>query len=197
VRDAVARSGGLVADERVREGGATLTLQVPAESLDGVLAELAAVGAVAERTVEARDVTEQIVDMEGRLATQQASVARVRALLDRATTIGEIVQIESELTAREAELESIQRRLAALQARVAMSTVRVELRGVAPAAPAGFLDGLASGWSAFLAVGRGLLLAVGAALPFLVLAGIGFGAFVIVRRRLRARRAGAAAGEAG
>ncbi len=150
---------------------------------------------VAERTLGAKDVTEQVVDLEGRLATQQASVARVRALLDRANTIGEIVQIESELTAREAELESVQRRLTVLQNRVAMSSVRVELRGTGAVAEDGFLDGLAGGWNAFLVVGRGLLIAVGAALPFLVVAGLVAGAVVLVRRRMRARRAGAATGE--
>lgn len=188
-RDLVARFGGVVANETVRDGVADLTIRVPADQLDRVLAGLAGLGAVAERSVEAEDVTERVVDLETRLATQRASVARVRALLERATTISEVVEIESELTRREAELESLQARAAALSSAVAMSTVRVEIRPLGgPGGGGGFLDGLAGGWDAFLISARALLMAAGAALPFLVLAALGGAIVVAVRRRLRLRK---------
>lgn len=46
----------------------------------------------------AADVTEQLVDVESRIATQRASVERIRALLARAASVSEITSVESELT---------------------------------------------------------------------------------------------------
>ena len=68
---------------------------------------LAQLGDEQTRSVQTQDVTESLVDVESRLVTQQASVDRVRALLAKANTIGEVVSIESELTKREADLDSL------------------------------------------------------------------------------------------
>jgi hypothetical protein len=56
------------------------------------------------RSVAADDVTDQVADLDGRLASQRAGVVRIRALLDKATSVGDVVLIESELTQREADL---------------------------------------------------------------------------------------------
>ena len=61
--------------------------QVRRSALD----ELAKLGTEESRAVQTEDVTEQLVDLDARLATQRASVDRVRALLARASTIGEVV----------------------------------------------------------------------------------------------------------
>jgi hypothetical protein len=177
---------------------ATFTLKIPATRLDEVIGQLAGAGRVTERSEQADDVTDQVADLDGRLAAQRASVTRVRALLDKAATVGDIVMIESELTQREAALESLQKRLAAVTGRVAMSTLTVQLTP-APApedrAGTGFLGGLASGWKAFLAAADGLLTAFGVALPFLVLLALLAGAWLAARRLVRGRRTSSPAAE--
>ncbi|MBA2310710.1 MAG: DUF4349 domain-containing protein [Pseudonocardiales bacterium] len=191
VRLAATGAGGFVSDERSRSEDATLTVKVPAERLDQAVERIAVVGKVTTRSQQAEDVTEKVVDLEGRLATQRASVARVRALLERAASVGEIVEIESELTRREADLESLQRRLNAVTAQVALSTVTVELRGIGSAPPAapdeGFLAGLTNGWEALLTFGRWVGTVFGAVLPFApLLLAIGWAAWLL--RRFRRRR---------
>jgi hypothetical protein len=135
VRTAVAAAGGAVAEEQVDSTGAWLVVRVPAEGLDRLIDDLAATGTVLARSGRTEDATEQVVDLDARVATQQASVTRVRALLAQATSIGDIVSVEAELARREADLDSLQRRLATLKDQVALSTLTVELRTAPAPAP--------------------------------------------------------------
>jgi hypothetical protein len=197
VGDAAASVGGYVASESSVDKSSTFTLRVPSTRLDEVMGRLAAAGTVTERYGQAEDVTDQMVDLQSRLATQQASVSRMRALLARANTVGEVVSVESELTAREADLESMQRRLASVSGRVELSTLTVALAPAPAAIPkpgdGGFMAGLAAGWRAFVAAAAGVLTALGAALPFLVLIAVVAGVGLLGRRGLRRQRAATAA----
>lgn len=195
VRTAVAAAAGVVAEEQVDSTGAWLVVRVPAAGLDRLLDDLAATGVVLGRSARAEDATEQVVDLDSRVATQQASVTRVRTLLAQATSIGDIVAVESELARREADLDSLQRRVATLKDRVVLSTLTVELRSApapAPVNPApGFGAGLGAGWAGLKVIGSGLATAAGFLLPFLPLLAIAGGVvWVVRRRRARVRRGG-------
>lgn len=170
----VRTAGGQVeADDRARDGGpqrAVLRLRVPPAAFDTTVDRLGALGQERSRRLGSEDVTEQVVDLDSRLATQRAGVARVRALLDRAKDLGEVVQVEAELTRRTADLESLEARLAALTAQVDLATLSVRLTGREAMAggggPLGFGDGLRGGWDALRRVGRGAGVAAGALLPW-------------------------------
>jgi hypothetical protein len=191
VRTATAAAGGLVAQEQADPSGSWLVVRVPSAGLDRLVDDLAGLGTVLARSAHAEDATAQVVDLDGRVASQRASVTRVRALLAQATSIGDVVAVESELARREADLESLERRLAALRDRVALSTLTVELRGVAAppptAAPPGFGAGLGAGWAGLRAVGAALATAAGFLLPFLPLLAVAGGVLWVVRRRRRRR----------
>ncbi|MGV1009087.1 MAG: DUF4349 domain-containing protein [Dermatophilaceae bacterium] len=166
----------------------TITLDVPADRLDAALGQLSAVGRVAQRTSNARDVTSTYVDTESRIVTKKASVERVRALMTQASGLSQVVELEGQLAQREAELESMQATFASLQRRVAMATVTVTLStDPDPGGEAsGFLAGLRTGWQAFLGSLVFLLTALGAALPFLAAVAIlGLPALRWWRRRER------------
>ncbi|HEY4457841.1 MAG TPA: DUF4349 domain-containing protein [Pseudonocardiaceae bacterium] len=189
-------AGGYLSGENVNDDSATVTLSVPQTQLDGVLAAVGKLGKVASQQEQSQDVTDQLVDVSSRIATQQASVDRVRQLLAQATSISDIVQIEDELTKREADLESMEHQQDELTCQVAMSTVNLQLSKTAPPPPAvkaagpapGFGSGIAGGWHALGETVRVVLLVLGAALPFLL--GIGIPALVIwwfVRRRRTAK----------
>ncbi len=201
VRTSAAAAGGFVTEEQSGDTGSWLVLRVPTDALDRVLDEVAGYGRVTARSSQVLDATEEVVDLDSRVATQTASVARVRGLLAEATSIGDVVAIESELARREAELDSLTRRLAALRDQVALSTLSVDLRapGAVPPPPEveptpGFLDGLAVGWEGLRVIGSAAAAVIGFLLPFLpvlaVLAGFG----LLGRRIVRARRTPATAG---
>lgn len=193
VRTAASAVGGIVTEEQSDDAGSRLVLRVPADALDRTIDDIAAFGRVTARSTQALDATEQMIDLDARVTSQQTSVARIRALLAEAKSIGEVVAVESELSTRQADLESLTRRLESLRNQVAQSTLTVELR--APGAPPagagptpGFLDGLATGWAGLRALGSGVAAVVGFVLPFVpvlaVLIGIGW----LARRIVRARR---------
>ena len=172
-------AGGELADEeldlRTANPTATLQLRVPPARLGRTLSQLSELGDEQGRRLGTEDVTDQVVDLESRLATQRTSVARVRALLDRASSLTDVVRLEAELSRREADLESLQARSRALSGQVAMAEVTLALASKAAPAVAttvGFRSGLEGGWNAFLAAARVTAATVGALLPFLPLLAI-------------------------
>ena len=165
-----ARDGG---PERARDRGpdrATLRLRIPPGAFDATVGRLAGLGEETSRRLGSDVVTDQVVDLDSRLATQRASVARVRALLADAKTLGEVVQVEAELTRRTADLESLEARLGALTAQVDLGTLELSLTTAGPVdaagGPPGFRDGLRHGLDALQAVGRAFGVAAGALLPW-------------------------------
>ena len=191
-RLARAAGGGVEGEERSGSadgGSATLSLRVPPKAFDATITQLAALGDERSRRLGSEDVTDQVVDLQARLATQRASVDRVRALLGEAEKLGEVVQIEAELTKRTADLEALQARLESLDARVDLSTITLHLdQSDEPVLgeALGFGDGLSAGWSALATTGRLLAVTTGALLPFLpVLLVVAF-----LTWRARSRRTG-------
>lgn len=198
VRAAATAVGGEVTDERwdLRAGEAgqgALTLSVPAAGLQATLTRLEGLGTVTTREANATDVTGTYVDTQGRLTTMRASIARVRALMDDATSVRDVIELEKALASREAELEALERRMAALTGSVENATITLTLLG--PKAPAatgggnGFTDGLQRGLNALITSAAVALTVFGILLPWLVpLALLAAGVAWIVRRR-RAKRA--------
>ncbi|MFI8180320.1 DUF4349 domain-containing protein [Actinacidiphila glaucinigra] len=205
-RTLVEGSGGYVGNESTSldEDGleySTITLRVPPDGYDRVLKDLSELGTLRNRKVDAQDVTGQVVDVESRLKTQRASVARVRELMDRATRLSDIVSLESELSSRQADLEALEAQQASLKARTGMATITLEVQEPpVKEAPQkkddGFWatvgDALGSGWHAFYMTLRGILVALAVVAPFAALALLGYLGFRLLRRALPARRTVAA-----
>jgi hypothetical protein len=151
-----------------------ITISVPSTELDRVIAELGSVGTVIRSTSSSENVGGQIVDTASRLETMRVSVERVRAFLDDAKDLNQIVALEAELTRRQSDLEALEAQLASLKGSVARSPIQISLTtepGAIEEEPdqAGFLVGLKGGWDAFTGSASVLLTVVGALLPFLAL----------------------------
>ncbi|NUT96018.1 MAG: DUF4349 domain-containing protein, partial [Saccharothrix sp.] len=146
---------------------------------------------VVRSDLKSEDVTEQVVDVEARIANQRASVERVRGLLERAGSTAEITTIEAELTKRQSELESLQRRYDTLKGQAALSTLTVTVtQRNAPPAPVKeddptFLSALGGGWDALTGAVSWLLVVLGAVLPFAVVLGVPAVAYLVWRRNRR------------
>jgi len=179
-RTTTENAGGYVGDEttnRDEEGGehTRVVLRVPVEKYDEVLADLQGAGKLLHRTAKAQDVTDQVVDVESRIKSQRVSVARVRELMDQATKLSDVVQLEGELSTRESDLEALLAQQASLKDRTSLATITLSLtetpvKAVAKDDDTGFVDALAGGWDAFVTMLRWLAVAFGAVLPFLAVA---------------------------
>jgi Domain of unknown function (DUF4349) len=185
-----------VAERGTEDSRATLALAVPPGELAAVVGHLEDLGTVLAFDQLAEDVTEQLVDLDSRIANTRASVERVRALLAEATDIDGIVRLETELTDREIELETLLASQRRLEERVAMSTLTVEVvaappevfgvvrREFQPERP-GLVEALGDGWGAFVTGGYAVVLAAATVLPFAAVAALVLGAAVWVRRTVR------------
>ncbi|TDD60049.1 DUF4349 domain-containing protein [Kribbella antibiotica] len=181
---------------------ANLVLKVPSTSYDAAIDVLSKLGKRLQIHQESTDVTEQVVDVDSRIRTQRASLDRMRALLAKANTIGEIVSVESELTRREADLESLlaKQKNLALQTELATLNLTLTSKDTPPVVTApdrGFVGGLKGGWHAFTATFSALATALGAVLPFAVLIALIAVPVWRYRRRLRRTATPAAPAESG
>ncbi|MFD8147517.1 DUF4349 domain-containing protein [Streptomyces sp. NPDC059708] len=195
-RTAAEGAGGYVGAETTDRGGdgritSTLTLRVPGERFDAVIAALEGGGKLLNRKVEAQDVTQKVADVDSRVKSQQASVARVREMMEKASALSDVVMLESELSRRQADLESLLAQQTALKDQTSMGTITLSVSEPAPAPvekkpekdrEPGLGDALGGGWSVFVRLVRYLALAVAAVLPFaLAAAALAFG-FRVYRR---------------
>lgn len=198
VRALATSPGGYVAGSDGRGASVTVTLRIPAGAYESVMGRLADIGEVTALSESTVDVTGEMIDVKSRIASQQASVDRLRALMAEASSMQDVIAIESELSRREADLESLQRRQSILSDQVALSTISVtvtavpEREPVAPPEPeverSAFMTGLLAGWHGITAVGRAAATVVGGLLPFLpVIAVLAAAAWFVVRRTRRTR----------
>lgn len=152
------------------EQQAVVVIRVPADRYEQATDELEAIGQTLSRNRNAQDVTDEVVDVEARIETQQASIDRLQTLLGEATRIQDILAIETELTSRIAELESLQARLEQLSSLTDLATITVTF--VPPETVveqgSGFVAGLKAGWDAFVRTIEVGLTVLGAVLPFVV-----------------------------
>lgn len=194
-RAEVARLGGLVTDEYAGDDGtaaySTITAKVPVTQLDAALAAASGLGQPLSTNVSTSDVTLAVTDLDARITVLQASIARMKDLLDEATSVADIVAVETELTTRQAELDGLLAQQRALADQVAMASITVslvpEVAGPTTDAP-GFIAGLQSGWNALRSLASYATTLLGAAIPFIILIGLVGGAVTLVVRRRRPSR---------
>ncbi len=185
VRTTTENAGGYVGSETTtlgeEEGSEIETtdvvLRVPVAEYEQVLADLEGTGKLLHREAQAKDVTEEVVDVESRITTQRASVNRIRELMDKATKLSDVVTLEGELSSRQADLEALLARQSSLKDRTTLATINLSL-SENPVTTSGedddpgFLDALSGGWNAFVATLHWILVAIAAVLPFAALAAL-------------------------
>ena len=189
----VEQLGGVVQSRSINnyddDASAYMTIRIPAQDLNGFLDGLPALGRVINSTVDAQDVTLEVIDLEARISTLEASIERLRDLQRQATSVADLVAVESELATRQSELESLTARRDYLANQVDLSTVYVSMDQVDTGAALrpDFLGGLQRGWDALLTLGAGLVTGVGFLLP-LAIVGAAIAAVIIVIVRAIRRR---------
>ena len=192
-------AGGLVFGEqtsRSTDPGSVLTLKVPPASFERVLDDVAALGEAEDRQIGSEDVTSQVVDLDSRIATAEASVERLRALILRADDIADIAVLESELLNRETTLETLRGQRRTIGDQVALATITVTLTPTpdSPDTPQdepeelpGFLDAFRGGWDALVKVATVVGLVLFALLPWLPLVLVVWAVVHVARRWYRRR----------
>lgn len=80
------------------------------------------------KNINARDVTDQFIDLEIRLENKQEYLIRYQELLKKAGSVKEILEIEQQIRQLEEEIESVKGRLTYLNNQLTYSTLNLTLR---------------------------------------------------------------------
>jgi hypothetical protein len=202
----VSSAGGYVSAENASSGKqqpsqatATVTFKIPAAAYATTLSALSGggLGSQISLTQQAQDVTQQVADVGSRVASDEAAIAQLRALLKHAGDVSALLSVQNQINAQESDLESMLAQQSALNHETAYATVTLTLLGPKAAAKApakaaatpGFTGALADGWHALRVTVDWLLAIIGAVAPFVaVLAVIGGLAWWARRRLLQRRR---------
>ena len=207
INDVVAlsdRHGGQIYERNInitddRSSTASFVIKLPPENIEAAIAELDSIGIRRTASQGTEDVTGQAVDIDARLVTAQASLDRVRKLLESATDLGQVLSLESQLTERETLVEQYTAMKRALDDRVSLATLRVQLSlspsatttTVVPALKSKPTIGKAfeNGWQGFVNVLAAILIFIGYTAPFLVIVAIGAALLIPITRRRRRQQA--------
>ena len=110
-----------------------LTLRIPSEKLDAFLTGASGIGRVTSRSESAVDMTVQYSDSALRLATQKGKMERLQALLLKAETVSDLLEIETEISNTQYMLDSLETSLRGIDRQVEHSAVTVILSEESPA----------------------------------------------------------------
>lgn len=105
-----------------------MQLRIPEPRLDEAMDRIASLGKVTDRSLRSSDVTDQVIDLEARLANLIALRDRLRSYLDKAVDLKEILEVEKELTRVQTEVEILQRKLDVLKAQIELSQLSLTVR---------------------------------------------------------------------
>ncbi|MFZ3070951.1 MAG: DUF4349 domain-containing protein, partial [Anaerolineaceae bacterium] len=214
-------TGGYVVDSNVWNNSSydgtkytqsSITIRIPAEKLEEVLAEIRALAAdpengVISESVNGQDVTSDYVDSQSQLRNLEAAEKQLVELLDSATDLEYTLDIFRELTNIRSQIEVLKGHIQYLEESSAMSSVSAEFVAetsiqpiqIGPWKPAGVAkEALQALIKAAQTLGTGLIWFVITWLPFLI--PLGLIVYFIVkgaRKRRAARKAQADAGTHG
>lgn len=176
----------------------SVTIRVPVDAFERVLAEVGEFGTVRDRRVTSEDVSTEYVDLEARLRQAQAQERFYLRLLDDAQDIEDAIAVQQQLNSLQTEIERLKGRLQFLDDRTAFSTLTVEI--YEPGAPPILAQGsdqpsFARYWrqarEMFVAVTGAMLVTMFALLPLLIPLAIAFAVWRIARARTSRPRSAA------
>ena len=138
-------------DDRIEQ---RLVIRVPADNFDDMVHGLeGSVERFDSRTISARDVTEEFLDVSLRIQIKKETEQRYRDILTKATTVKDILEVERYIGRIRTEIESLEGRLKYLENRIAFSTLTVTFYQLKPEAvgfSSQFTVALKNGWNSFV-----------------------------------------------
>ena len=134
-----ARYGGFVEASRQWIANETwrgeYTLRVPVATFDTVNTQLNALAQVRYFNTQSQDVTLEFFDTESRLRIREEELRRTEAMLEAATNLTDIINLESQITTLQLLLTAYQRRLTEIDNLASFSTIIVTVYEVAEYVP--------------------------------------------------------------
>lgn len=133
LRDLAVTEGGIVFSENTSQqkedqASAVIVLQIPTQNYERVITAIhqAAIKVTREEST-AQDVTDEYVDLQSQIANFQRTEQGLQKLMDKATKMEDVLNLQRELSNVRGEIEKRQGRLNFLDKRSSFSTITVNL----------------------------------------------------------------------
>jgi hypothetical protein len=159
------------------------TLRVPEDRFEEALAKVDGMGERLNLQVSSQDVTEEYVDLEGRLRYWRNQEAFYERLMEEATTIQDLVSLQGQMQEVLLNIEEIEGRLRYLDSRTDFSTLTVD--------PGMLEEALEQAGTVLLGTVGFLIVAAAFLLPLSIVALIGFALYRGVSGGRRREQGGA------
>ena len=104
-----------------------MAIRVPSKSFTQALRDAGKLGTLKNQSLSTQDVTEEYVDLEARIKNSEANVDSLVALLGKAKTVDEILQVQSVLTSAQQDLEPSKGRMRYLEEHTSYSTITMSI----------------------------------------------------------------------
>jgi hypothetical protein len=190
----VQKAGGYIAEDNQSKDESSgrkeymLKVRIPSKRFDAVLDVISGTAdKIDSKNISAKDVTTEYIDIKSRLDNKKKLEARYLALLDKATRMVDILQIEAKVTEIRSDIESTQGQLNYMDKQVAYSSLDITFysKYVVPVNGDGFAykfrSALSGGWDWLQSFFFGLLLVWPVVIGSLVL-------YFVLPKYLKARR---------
>ncbi len=168
--------------------GVWLSVEVPAKAYESTIEAARKLGEVVQMQQSSYDVGTQVADVDARVEALESALARLKALMNRAKDVSDVIALEKAISDRQADLDSLKAQQRELSNQTTMSRISLALMSPRDARDAvdpqphrtwweSFLEGLGQLWTW---LGQALLLAS----PLLAAGAV----IVWVRRRQKRRQ---------
>jgi hypothetical protein len=171
-------------NEQIRSG--VITFMVPAAKFDDAIDQLSKLGKVQNEHISGNDVSAQYVDLQARLANQEAQRNAMLALLSRAQTVADIIAVQTQLGQITQQIEQLKGQISYIEHNTTYSTVSVSITEAGAPAPTtskdswGFASALTDAAHNFVTTINYIVTGLGAIGPIVILLGLGY---LLWRRR--------------
>ncbi|MCB0648768.1 MAG: DUF4349 domain-containing protein [Saprospiraceae bacterium] len=167
----------------------TLVVRVPSSGFDGLLDQMNNdLGQLVSKSVHVDDVTESYYDVKMRMESELAYLDQYRAILKKAVSIKDILEIQEKIRVIEEEIESKKGRLRYLDDRADLSTLNVtlfEVRKQSSSSP-NYLRRISNAFQGGINLMGNLFIALVTLWPVLLLIGLAFFLYRTYKRRKNA-----------
>ncbi len=165
----------------------TQKIRVPATQFDELIQRIESLAVTVDnKSIDTQDVTEEFIDVESRLNTKKDLEKRYTELLNKATSVEDLLSIEKEMSNVRADIESMEGRLKYLSNQVSFSTLDVtyyEQGNYHQGFGSKLADSVKEGWENLVDFFIGLI----RLWPFVIIAFSGGWWFIRYRRNKRAQ----------
>ncbi len=105
-----------------------LKIRIPSQNFEKFIATIEnGTDEITSKSIQARDVTEEYMDIEARLSNKKEYLKKYKEILTKAKTITDILAIEENIRILQEEIESKEGRLKYLKDQIAFSTLNITL----------------------------------------------------------------------